>query len=80
MTSEMVSTIPCGIDKLLTEDDTLVLVGDHSWGRKLEDCQVDLQFIEELPGKKVMIRGNHDTFWNAKKTSMLGMMMTESLG
>ena len=40
-------------NKLITDDDTLVLVGDHSWGRKLEDCQLDLQFIEDLPGKKL---------------------------
>lgn len=58
-------------NKLITENDTLVLVGDHSWGRKLEDCEADLQFIEDLPGKKVMIRGNHDTFWDAKKTNKL---------
>ena len=30
-------------NKLITDDDTLVLVGDHSWGRKLEDCQLLLQ-------------------------------------
>ena len=58
-------------NKLITDDDTLVLVGDHSWGRRLEDCQLDLQFIEDLPGKKVLIRGNHDTFWQAKKTNRL---------
>ena len=58
-------------NKLITDEDTLVLVGDHSWGRKLEDCEADLQFIEELPGKKVLIRGNHDTFWDAKKTRKL---------
>ena len=58
-------------NKLITDDDTLVLVGDHSWGRKLSDCEADLQFIEGLPGKKVLIRGNHDTFWDAKKTNKL---------
>ena len=54
---------------MLTDDDTLV--GDHSWGRKLSDCEVDLKFIEDLPGKKVLIRGNHDTFWDAKRTQKL---------
>ena len=58
-------------NKLLTDDDTLVLVGDHSWGKKLSDCEKDLQFIEDLPGKKVLIRGNHDVFWDAKKTNRL---------
>ena len=58
-------------NKMLTDEDTLVLVGDHSWGRKLSDCEVDLKFIEDLPGKKVLIRGNHDTFWDAKRTQKL---------
>lgn len=61
--------------KMLTEDDTLVLVGDHSWGgNKLKNCMEDLQFIENLPGKKVLIRGNHDIFWDAKKTDRLNDM------
>ena len=58
-------------NKLITEDDTLVLVGDHSWGRNLSECEKDLEFIENLPGKKVLIRGNHDKFWDAKKTQRL---------
>ena len=58
-------------NKMISDDDTLVLVGDHSWGRKLSDCEKDLEFIENLPGKKVLIRGNHDTFWDAKKTAKL---------
>jgi predicted phosphohydrolase len=58
-------------NKLVTDSDTLVLVGDHSWGKKLSGCQLDLQFIADLPGKKILIRGNHDTFWNPKKTEAL---------
>lgn len=42
-------------NKLITDEDILVLVGDHSWGRKLEDCETDLQFIEDFPGKKEQI-------------------------
>lgn len=61
-------------NKLITDEDTLVLVGDHTWGRRLEDCELDLKFIEDLPGKKVLIRGNHDTFWQAKKTNRLNEM------
>ena len=53
------------------ESDTLVLVGDHSWGRNLAECERDLQYIMDLPGKKVLLRGNHDMFWDAKKTAAL---------
>ena len=55
----------------LRERDTLVLVGDHSWGRKLSECEKDLQYIMDLPGRKVLLRGNHDMFWDAKKTEAL---------
>lgn len=57
--------------KTITEDDTVVLTGDHSWGRNLEECAADLAFIEELPGRKILLRGNHDMFWDAKKTRKL---------
>lgn len=53
------------------QNDTLVLVGDHSWGRNLGECEQDLQYIMDLPGKKVLLRGNHDMFWDAKKTAAL---------
>ena len=56
---------------LIRPEDTLVLVGDHSWGRKLAECEEDLEYIRDLPGRKVLIRGNHDQFWDAKKTAKL---------
>ena len=59
----------CG--KLVTDDDTLVLVGDHSWGKNLSQCEQDLQYICDLPGRKILTRGNHDMFWDAKKTAKL---------
>ena len=57
--------------ELLTEEDTLVLVGDHSWGKNLDQAEADLQYICDLPGRKILIRGNHDMFWDAKKTKVL---------
>lgn len=59
----------CG--RLITEEDTLVLVGDHSWGKNLSECEQDLQYICDLPGRKILTRGNHDMFWDAKKTQQL---------
>ena len=57
--------------KMLTPADTLVLVGDHNWGKNLEECEPDLQYIRDLPGRKILTRGNHDMFWDAKKTAQL---------
>ena len=56
---------------LLTEEDTLVLVGDHSWGRSLAECEEDFRYIRELPGRKILLRGNHDMFWDAARTGQL---------
>ncbi len=58
-------------EKLLTEEDTLVLAGDHSWGKDLAQAEADLRYISGLPGRKVLIRGNHDMFWEVKKTAVL---------
>ena len=59
------------VSQIVSPEDTLVLTGDHSWGRKLEECREDLDFIERLPGRKILLRGNHDMFWDAKKTKSL---------
>lgn len=59
------------VNQLVRPTDTLVLTGDHSWGRKLDECREDLAFIEALPGRKILLRGNHDMFWDAKKTEKL---------
>ena len=39
--------------KRVTENDTVVITGDHSWGRDLAECQADLDFIMALPGRKI---------------------------
>ena len=57
--------------KVIKSTDTLVLVGDHSWGRNLAECEKDLEYICNLPGRKILLRGNHDMFWDAKKTNQL---------
>jgi len=57
--------------KLIQPTDTVVLTGDHSWGRNLSECASDLAWIEALPGRKILLRGNHDMFWDAKKTQRL---------
>ncbi len=65
--------------RLLGPKDTLVLAGDHSWGRNLTECQEDLAYIASLPGRKILLRGNHDMFWDAKKTAQLNERFSGSL-
>ena len=57
--------------RLLQPQDTLVLCGDHSWGRNLSEAEPDLEYITTLPGRKILLRGNHDMFWDSSKTQML---------
>lgn len=67
------------VNRMVKPEDTLVLTGDHSWGRKLEECEADLNFIQGLPGRKILLRGNHDMFWDAKKTNRLNELFSERL-
>ncbi|WP_373212494.1 metallophosphoesterase [Ruminococcus sp. 5_1_39BFAA] len=69
-----VKRIEKNCNKKIRPDDTLVITGDHSWGRNLDECREDLAFIEALPGRKILLRGNHDMFWDAKKTDKLNEM------
>lgn len=48
----------------ITAEDTVVLLGDHSWALKLEDSKKDFEFIHSrLNGKKILVKGNHDLWW-----------------
>ena len=66
-------------ERTVRPEDTLVLIGDHSWGRNLKECEKDLEYIAGLPGRKVLLRGNHDMFWDAKKTETLNGMFAGKL-
>ena len=48
---------------VLTEDDSLILAGDTSWGIDLAEAEADFRFLERFPGKKYLIKGNHDYWW-----------------
>lgn len=47
----------------VAEEDTVIVPGDISWALKLEDAKYDLDFLAGLPGKKVLLKGNHDLWW-----------------
>ena len=52
-------------------EDTVVLCGDLSWGLSLEQARQDFAFLNALPGKKLIVKGNHDYWWTtaAKMTA-----------
>ena len=47
----------------VTDEDVVLLAGDFSWAMKLCDAQKDIDYISKFPGKKIVIRGNHDYWW-----------------
>ena len=47
----------------LTEEDTLILAGDTSWGMSLAEAEADFRFLDRFSGKKYLIKGNHDYWW-----------------
>lgn len=44
-------------------DDLVLIPGDISWATKLEDALVDLNWLDQLPGTKLLLKGNHDYWW-----------------
>lgn len=62
----------------VTNEDIIFLVGDMSWALRLEEAACDLQEIASLPGKKYMIRGNHDYWWASanKMHNLMGDAIT----
>ena len=48
----------------LNDEDVTVLCGDLSWGMSLEESLEDFRFIDALPGRKILLKGNHDYWWN----------------
>ena len=51
-------------NKLVTDNDTVVIAGDISWAMKLEDTVKDFTYINNLNGNKIILKGNHDYWWN----------------
>lgn len=51
----------------ITDNDTVVIAGDISWGLTLDEAASDLKFLSSLPGKKILIKGNHDYWWSTLK-------------
>ncbi|MBR3163061.1 MAG: metallophosphoesterase [Clostridia bacterium] len=47
----------------VSDNDLVLLPGDFSWSMHLEDTVKDFEYINQLPGKKILLKGNHDYWW-----------------
>lgn len=65
--SDYVERIENNWRRLVDQDDTVVIAGDISWAMKLEECEKDFEFLDSLPGRKIILKGNHDYWWATKK-------------
>lgn len=58
-------TISTAWREMITDEDLVLIPGDISWAMYLKDALDDLRMIDELPGQKVILRGNHDYWWSS---------------
>jgi len=52
-------------DRIVADQDTILLPGDLSWARTLDEAGRDLEWIGARPGRKILMRGNHDMWWSS---------------
>ncbi len=52
---------------IVNKEDTVVIAGDISWAMRLDEIYKDFLFLNTLPGKKILLKGNHDYWWSTRK-------------
>jgi uncharacterized protein len=66
-------------DEVVAPDDVVLISGDTSWAMKLEDALPDLDYVAARPGRKFLIRGNHDYWWGRDATNKIQRMIDPSI-
>ena len=49
---------------VIQPEDTVILLGDLSWALDLESAKEDFAWIDQIPGRKIILKGNHDYWWS----------------
>lgn len=65
--ADYINRIEVNWRRLVEEDDTVIIPGDVSWALSLEEAESDLKFLDSLPGRKILGKGNHDFWWCTMK-------------
>jgi uncharacterized protein len=63
--------------KTIAQGDLVLIAGDISWAKNLAGALIDLEWIDKLPGTKVLLRGNHDSWWSS--LSQVKKMLPKSI-
>ena len=53
--------------RIIDDDDTVIIPGDVSWALSLEEAESDFKYLDSLPGKKIIGKGNHDFWWSTMR-------------
>ncbi len=62
-------------DTIVRPEDVVIVAGDHSWALKFDQAKPDIDFIAARPGRKLLIRGNHDYWWRREATNKIRSQM-----
>ena len=63
--SDYMERIRCNWHDIVAPDDLVIVGGDISWATYLDELTEDFLFLDSLPGKKLLIKGNHDYWWES---------------
>ncbi len=63
-------------EKNIKKDDLVILAGDFSWATYLDEAYDDFKYINDLPGKKIFLKGNHDYWWET--VTKMNQFLTEN--
>lgn len=63
---DYISKIETNWKEQISNEDTVIIPGDFSWGLGFEQALPDFEFIEKLPGRKILMKGNHDYWWTTR--------------
>ena len=66
-------------DEIVLPEDTVLVAGDHSWALRFDGALPDLEYIAARPGKKILIRGNHDYWWRREGTNRMQSKLDQSI-
>ncbi|MBQ1235216.1 MAG: metallophosphoesterase [Oscillospiraceae bacterium] len=64
---DYIPKIKANWEQIIKPEDTVVIPGDVSWAMGLAQCEKDFAFINDLPGQKILLKGNHDYWWSTKR-------------
>lgn len=65
--NDYVSRLEKNWNSVVGNDDTVVIAGDISWAMNFDELRTDFDFINSLNGEKIIIKGNHDYWWNTAR-------------